>query len=514
VQLQSYRELLGRASNVGSLADVLAETAEGSMEAFVRRLELPLHRYRTTLVELRRALSLANEAETVNLDEGAAFAAWRSEAARTPGAEALRWRTLGQTFGFDALGDVHRKLCREAFQGEVSFGGRTVAVTTDSWRAQLNDESRELRTAVWDFVLARAAAVEPVLGRIKLSRLRFVSESARLRGFEDARTAAFAGFRVPVSVADTLRKLAPRTRSLADRYYRNKGKLLGISPLRDFDVVAPLAGIATDGLAFSRVIEVLRGELEERAPAYAQVLDEVLAGETLLSDPLASKSASWFVYADGNGGLPLVHVPYHRNLECYSAVAHELGHACHLTQLARTRGPIAQADDSLVLNEMFAIYFEIVALSGSLARAATSAERRFWRDALLEQGLHFMRTLPIWAHFEEGVHGGEAPEAAFRHATAALTPDWLSHGEVDQRWALQIHTEQMPFYGYGYQAAYAFALLMYLRCDATSLLRLATESPWQPLASVMGRLLNVELASQTAFDPVLGWLEGLLDQDQ
>lgn len=512
-QLRAYRDLLGQPSNVASIADILAETGGDASESYVRGLELPLHDYRSTLAELRRSLSLMSESETAGLGERAAFAAWRAQASHTPGAEALRWQALGQTFGFDALADVHRRLCREALHGSVSVDGRALAVSSDSWRAQLNDQSRELRGAVWRFLGERAVAAEPVLGRIKLSRLRFVGESAKLRGFDDALGAAFAGFRLPVAAARALRGLAPRTKALADRYYRRKAQKLGITALQNFDLSAPLAGVATNDLTFSRVNDVLHSELSVRAAGYAELLDEVLAGPTLLTDPAASKSAGWFVYAEGNGALPLVHVPYHRNLECYSAVAHELGHACHLTYLARARGAIAQSDDSLVLNEMFAIYFEIALLNGSLARAGTPAQRELWRDALIEQGLHFMRTLPVWAHFEDAVHAGREPVDAFRQAHHALTPDWLMTDEIDHRWALQVHTEQMPFYGYGYQAAYALALLAYLRCDAAAFRHLATESSWRPLADVMREPLQVELTADAAFDPVLSWLEDLVERD-
>src|SRR5690606_9358318 len=160
-------------------------------------------------------------------------------------------------------------------------------------------------------------------------------------------------------------------------------------------------------------------------------------------------SPAWFAVSHYGGGTPLVHVPYHGTVDDFCAAAHELGHACHKTVVARERGPLAAADEGFCYAELFALAFEIAAVHRAVEQASGADEREFWRGVVLEQAAHFLRTLPIRARFDELTYlEGVPADAAWALAHEELSPAWAPRpGPGDDTWVLSTSSEDLPFQG-------------------------------------------------------------------
>jgi oligoendopeptidase F len=489
---------------------VLRETDDSPMAAqYVNAIDPMLHEARVMALEVTRLIHAAAGQEVP--DELARLRPFLAALAtqRFPAEQALPWAALGENYGFDALANVHRALLEDGSSTNArSATGEEVAITYQSWRALLSHVDPCVRRQTWAARQDLARRNRSSLEIIKRARLRFIEERARILGYQDVLDSELSYWRIRRSTVDILRSLDERTRNMADRYYSYKRRALACRDFSECDVAAPFPIPDRESLALQNLMRVLLEECSTRVPRYRTVLEQLLDGRTLLTDPSASRSAAWFITPNHAGGLPLVHLPYHRTLECYAAAAHEFGHACHLTDLARASGELWASDDSLVFSEIFSLYFEIVTLNAAAVRAQDESARRYWKAAVVEQALHFLRTLAIPARFEEARIAGDSPASAWKEAHARLTPAWMPlPADDDATWALQIHSEQMPLYGYGYATAFIVGYLLYLQVSPSRFDEFALRLPWQPIGDVARDVLGVDLGRAETFDLVFDHIE-------
>lgn len=510
--VEAARGFLRAPAELLTVREVLQETDDSaSASKFVQGIAGPAHDAKRSFLELKRSLGMKARASVAGAPSGdeAYLRALAAEATLLPGKEAVGWWALAEAHGFDALGELHRVELRRAFDRAATADDAQVSL--ENWRALLGHRDPAVRRRVRARRLRVAQDSRELLEPLKRARTSFVHERARLLGHATPLDRELQRWRVSGQAISALRSLDARTRLLADRFYRYKRARLQLPELLECDVLAPTGDIDPEELSLQRLSDVLLSELASRAPAWAGLLGAVLAGPTLLTDPARSRSPGWFAWGGTASALPLVHIPYHRTRECYAAAAHELGHACHLTELLRTRGELVASDESLVFQETFALFFELTALNETLTRAKDARSARFWTEALLEQGLHFLRTLPIMAHADSQLATGLEPSEAFRVAHQALSPSWLALAPGEETTCLlQTHSEQMPFFGYGYQLAFLLGYLAFL--EPGGLAALADGAACASIDDAAQAAFGRSIKDTAAFEAVFVHLEGLAER--
>jgi oligoendopeptidase F len=404
-------------------------------------------------------------------------------------------------------------MIKKHLQAELRVRDRTEALTPSNVRALLSSSDRELRRAAWQFRRSVAAEQLTVLEPIKRARADFRIAQARLLGYSDVLDATLDDWRLSREGYDAVGMQVARGRDFFDTFYRWKQSALNESTFEEADLSATAVSARSEWLGLDRVFVALHA-----APGlsgdFKGVLTELVESRVLFTDTRATLSPSWFTLPHYGGGLPLVHVPYHRTLDDFCAAAHELGHACHTTVVARKLGALAASDESLCYSETFSLAFEIAALNQALIAASSDEERRFWRAAVLEQAAHFVRTLPIRARFDELVYlQGRPYNEAWAEAHAALSPAWLPCPSAeDCTWVLATSSEDLPFHGHAYALAYLSAYAAYLQPDSTAIATLL-ENPWEPIDRTYESILELDLKDEHAFDRVWRHLADVLSDD-
>ncbi len=143
---------------------------------------------------------------------------------------------------------------------------------------------------------------------------------------------------------------------LVARYYRLKARLLGVSPLNDYDRYAPLPGTARQ-YSWEECTRIVLGALEDFSPGLAEIGRRFFREEWIDAALSAGKRGGAFAHPVTPDAHPYLLVNYTGTVRDVMTVAHELGHGIH-QYLAREQGflnadtPLTTAETASVFGEM------------------------------------------------------------------------------------------------------------------------------------------------------------------
>ncbi len=267
------------------------------------------------------------------------------------------------------------------------------------WRSAADRADRKL---VFDTFFATWKDWERTCGVSLYSQIKRDMFYARARRYPTTLAAALDRNHVPEAVYHTLIEATNRNLDTLHRYFRLRGRMLGIDRLHYYDIYPPLV---TTELAYP----IAAGEqlvLDALAPLGADYVATVRRGFTerwMDTYPRPGKRSG----AYSNGSVydvhPYVLLNYNDDYESVSTLAHEWGHAMH-SALANAAQPYPTADYSIFVAEVASTFNEALLLDHMLAAAKDDTERLFYLGSALEglRGTFFRQTM--FAEFELRIH--------------------------------------------------------------------------------------------------------------
>jgi oligoendopeptidase F len=249
------------------------------------------------------------------------------------------------------------------------------------------------------------------------------------------------------------------------RYYRLKGKLLGIDQLEDYDRYAPLFADlpACDWPTAQAIVEE---SYDAFSPEAGAIVREFFDKNWIDADPRPGKRSGAFSAGGVPSGHPYILVNWMDRVRDVSTLAHELGHGVH-QYLSRGVGylqcdtPLTTAETASVFGEMLMFdrllkrYPEPKVKLALLCRTIEDAFSTVFRQVVLtrfEQRLHAAR-------HEQGEQTPERLNAIWLEVNRPMFGDSVTLTDDYGWWWLYIgHFIRSPFYCY----AYAFGELLVL----------------------------------------------------
>jgi oligoendopeptidase F len=245
---------------------------------------------------------------------------------------------------------------------------------------------------------------ERTAGVLLHAQLKEAKVYADVRRYPDSITQALDRNRVPVAVYDTLIAQSNANLPTLHRYFRLRGRLLGVERMAYYDIYPPLV----HGDFRFTLAEAKRLAVESAAPlgdAYARALANGLDSRWMDAYPRPRKMSGAHMAGWAYDVHPFVLMNFNGDYESVTTLAHEWGHAMH-SHLANGAQPFATADYATFVAEIASTFNEYLLLDTMLKRASSDDERLFYLGSALE-GLRatFFRQA-MFAEFERGVHSG------------------------------------------------------------------------------------------------------------
>lgn len=267
------------------------------------------------------------------------------------------------------------------------------------------------------------------------------------------------------AVVEALMSATERSYSLVQRYYRLKGRLLGLDALYDYDRYAPLfADMPECPWPIGRAI--VQESYDAFSPRAGDIVREFFEKNWIDAELRDGKRGGAFSSSAVPSVHPYILLNYTDRLRDVMTLAHELGHGVH-QYLSRGQGYL-QCDTPLTTAEMASVFGEMLTFRRLQERYSEPRQRLAMLCSKIEDAFATVFRQVVLTRFEQALHRtrkeqGElsAPtiNELWRAANAAMFGDAVTLTDgYDWWWTYIGHFIRSPFYCY----AYAFGELLVL----------------------------------------------------
>ena len=249
------------------------------------------------------------------------------------------------------------------------------------------------------------------------------------------------------------------------RYYRLKGKLLGLDQLFDYDRYAPMSG-DLPACDWAKAREIVESSYAAFDPKAGAVIREFFTKHWIDAEPRPGKRGGAFSSSTVPSVHPYILMNYSDKVRDVMTLAHELGHGLH-QYLSRGVGYL-QCDTPLTTAETASVFGEMLTFQRLQILYPEPRVRLALLCGKIEDGFATVFRQVVLTRFEQALH--QARQERGELTTEQINELWLAanrpmHGDVVQLtdpygwWWLYIgHFVHVPFYCY----AYAFGELLVL----------------------------------------------------
>lgn len=344
-------------------------------------------------------------------------------------------------------------------------GGKSESLSVQQVLAKLYDSDRDVRKAGAAALTAglrdNARLLTYILNTVVLDH----RSDCTLRRHADVMAPRHLANEIRPEVVEALITATERHHATVQRYYRLKGRLLGLEQLYDYDRYAPLFADqpAVDWPTARRIVEE---SYQAFSPQAGTIIRTFFERRWIDAELRQGKRGGAFSASAVPSAHPFILMNYTDKLRDVMTLAHELGHGLH-QYLARPVGYL-QCDTPLTTAETASVFGEMLTFRRLQQLYPEPRTRLAMLCSKIEDAFATVFRQVVLTRFEQKVHQARKDEGEL--ATDRVNALWLEvnapmHGTVVQMtddyawwWTYIGHFIHTPFYCY----AYSFGELLVL----------------------------------------------------
>jgi oligoendopeptidase F len=387
--------------------------------------------------------------------------AWRPHFLSEPEEKILEEKAITGRAAFVRLFDETVASLRFPFE----YAGQSETLSLQQLNARLYDADRGARQAAAEGLTRGLRDNARLLTYVMNTLVLDHRSDCTLRRFDSPMGPRHLANEISPSVVDALMTAAERYHGTVQRYYRLKGRLLGIDHLYDYDRYASLfPDMPTCDWPSAR--SIVQESYEAFSALAGSIIREFFDKSWIDAELRDGKRGGAFSSSTVPSVHPYILMNFTDKLRDVMTLAHELGHGLH-QYLSRDVGYL-QCDTPLTTAEMASVFGEMLTFQRLQARYPEPRVRLAMLCSKIEDGFATVFRQVVLTRFEQALHQA-------RHEQGELTTEqinelWLAanrpmHGDVVRLtdgygwwWSYIGHFVHVPFYCY----AYAFGELLVL----------------------------------------------------
>ncbi len=363
--------------------------------------------------------------------------------------------------------------------GAARFDVRGEALPLAVATAKLHEPDRALRMDAAAAVTDGLETLEHPLAFVFNTVLADKASTDRLRGYDAWDADRHEANETDAEQVDALVAAVTGRYDLAQRFYRLKGRLLGLDgqdgrpAMTDFDRYAPL-GEAARHVPWDEARATVSAAYRAFLPEFGDVVDRFFDGGWIDAPAVPGKRGGAFSHGAVPSAHPYILLNYTGRLRDVQTLAHELGHGIH-QYLAREQG-VFHADTPLTTAETASVFGEMLTFQHVVASIEDPAERLALLIEKIDDSMATVFRQVTMNRFEARIHahrrdtGELTPDDFGRHwmeTQAAMYGDSVELSEGYRRWWSYIpHFVHTPGYVYAYAFGELLVLALYSRYTA------------------------------------------------
>jgi oligoendopeptidase F len=348
----------------------------------------------------------------------------------------------------------------------IELDGRRLEKTQSEILVLLYDADREVRRRAAAAISAGLQSNSHVCTFIYNTLLHEKDVLDRLRTYSKPDDSRHLANELAGAVVDTVSDVCVANFAIVARYYRLKGRILGIDDtLAHYDRYAPIRGQESD-VPFSKARGLVLDSFRDFHPELAEIADSFFANKWIDATLGKGKRGGAYCAAVTPDHHPYVFMNYTGKPRDVMTLAHELGHGVH--DVLASNNHLLDYHPVLPMAETASTFGEMLVFDRLLSELTDDGEKLALVCSKVEDTFATVFRQIAMYRFEQQAHRarreeGELPTERFsemwQQNMQAMFGDSLRLGEEHADWWLYIpHIVDVPFYVY----AYAFGELLVL----------------------------------------------------
>lgn len=323
------------------------------------------------------------------------------------------------------------------------------------WRASENRDDRRL---VFDSFWGRWLEYRNSVGSVLNSHIQTQVALAKARNYDSVLHRELFADNLPPEVYHTLVEEVNRALPTLHRYFRLRGKMLGVEQMHYYDIYPPLVSLdktfdidTTKAITLEAMAVLGEDWVEKQRAAMAQRWVHVY--------PQRGKRSGAYMSPGAHDVHPYILLNHNDDYDSLSTYAHEWGHAMH-TLYAKETQPYETTNYAIFIAEIPSTSLELILQDYMTENAATVDEKLFYLGSALEgmRGTFFRQTM--FAEFELALYeAAERGEALSGERISSIYGEILKryHGHDDNVVLIdELYTNEWMFVPHFYYNMYVF----------------------------------------------------------
>jgi oligoendopeptidase F len=255
----------------------------------------------------------------------------------------------------------------------IDVHGKPTKITRGTYRKLLTDPDRKTRQAVFEAFTGALENFKNTHAALLQAYVGGAAYEAKLRHYPSSAAFLLAEDAMPQGSFDALSAAAEQEQPTVDHYLRLRAQALGIEQLHSYDYAVPLT-------ANTRQYSLAEGEaliLKALVPLGRDYVDQLSAGfsgKRMHAVAAPGKSPATMTIPLNGQIQPFVMLTYTGNSESVEMMAHEWGHAMHMS-MAQAAQPADTAEPSVFVGDTPSLLNEMLLNDYMVEHASTREER-------------------------------------------------------------------------------------------------------------------------------------------
>jgi oligoendopeptidase F len=323
------------------------------------------------------------------------------------------------------------------------------------YRASDNRADRKL---VFDAFWGKWKEFERTFGVTFYEQLKKDAALAKVRHYPDSLTQALDANKLPRAVYDTLVAQAELNLPTLHRYFKLRGRLLGVSDMQYYDIYPDLVS-SNLKYPIKQSTELMLAAVKPLGEDYVRALELGTRGRWMDVYPRPKKRSGAYMNGSAYDVHPYLLLNHNDDYESLTTLAHEWGHAMH-SYLSIRNQPFINAEYPTFIAEIASTTNEVLLLDHMLKVARTDDERLLYLGSALEnlRGTFFRQAM--FAAFEREVHAKvDRGESLTGEALTQIYGDILRRYHGDKEGVVKIdalYTVEWAYIPHFYNRFYVF----------------------------------------------------------
>lgn len=276
------------------------------------------------------------------------------------------------------------------------------------------------------------------------------------------------GNQVTAEMVDAMMEVAKSNYHLVGRYYKAKGKALGLETMTGSDLYAPIGNMDKD-YSWEDARKVITESYANFDPEFGKLAERFFTDNLVDAEPRPTKRGGAFCAGVQPDLPPVILMSYEDKIDHVATLAHEMGHGIHFFLAGHEQSQVNYSPP-LVLAETASILGEMILRDKLVSQLEDEETKKGFLANQIDDVIATIYRQTMYTFFELEAHTEGAKR---RLSSDDLCQIWRKQvdecygsdiqwlADQDWNWSSIPHFQMYPFYCYAYSFANLFVLALY-----------------------------------------------------